>query len=328
MTTEQTEAQDDGLPRLRTTAAQRAEIKARVIDPATHSLVDDIECLARELDAERNAHTAVWNGLDALTIAHESLRAQLEAARGERDAALKREESTVMHRDVIDQHRCDLERIAQQQTGMITALRADLEAARGESKRTTDACAKYEVQLEQKMQEHQDALSEMRGRMEGAEKWRDQGVDDDTVYFYEREFYPLSNFSAFTLKLGRFTYPTSEHAYQAQKFIDSSHGVWESIALAPSAHAAFKIAEQYAQQRRAEWSDVKVEVMRTILRLKVEQHEYVRRKLMESGTRRLVENSWRDDFWGVGADGKGQNMLGVLWMELRAALSPPSAGAV
>lgn len=48
------------------------------------------------------------------------------------------------------------------------SLRAQLEAARGESKRTTDACAKYEVQLEQKMQEHQDALSEMRGRMEGA----------------------------------------------------------------------------------------------------------------------------------------------------------------
>lgn len=52
----------------------------------------------------------------------------------------------------------------------IESLRAQLEAARGESKRTTDACAKYEVQLEQKMQEHQDALSEMRGRMEGAER--------------------------------------------------------------------------------------------------------------------------------------------------------------
>jgi hypothetical protein len=62
---------------------------------------------------------------------------------------------------------------------------------------------------------------------------------------------------------------------------------------------------------------VKVDIMRRILRSKVEQHEYVRRKLLATGARELVEDSWRDDFWGWGENRNGQNMLGKLWMEVR-----------
>jgi hypothetical protein len=46
------------------------------------------------------------------------------------------------------------------------------------------------------------------------------------------------------------------------------------------------------------------------------------------GDRELIEDSWRDDFWGWGPHRNGKNMLGKLWMEirseLRAALSPSS----
>jgi pimeloyl-ACP methyl ester carboxylesterase len=41
----------------------------------------------------------------------------------------------------------------------------------------------------------------------------------------------------------------------------------------------------------------------------------------------LVENSWRDDFWGWGPNRDGQNMLGRLWMEVRAALRDEEADA-
>jgi predicted NAD-dependent protein-ADP-ribosyltransferase YbiA (DUF1768 family) len=60
--------------------------------------------------------------------------------------------------------------------------------------------------------------------------------------------------------------------------------------------------------------------MRHILRLKVAQHEYVKRKLLETGNRRLIEDSWRDDYWGWGPNKDGQNVLGKLWMELREEL--------
>ena len=41
-----------------------------------------------------------------------------------------------------------------------------------------------------------------------------------------------------------------------------------------------------------------------------------------TGDRTLIENSWRDDFWGWGPNRDGQNMLGKLWMEVRAELTP------
>jgi predicted NAD-dependent protein-ADP-ribosyltransferase YbiA (DUF1768 family) len=40
--------------------------------------------------------------------------------------------------------------------------------------------------------------------------------------------------------------------------------------------------------------------------------------LRESGHEDIVEDSPTDYFWGEGADGTGQNMLGKLWMKIRA----------
>ena len=41
------------------------------------------------------------------------------------------------------------------------------------------------------------------------------------------------------------------------------------------------------------------------------------KKLLQSGDREIVEDSWRDSYWGWGEDRKGENMLGKLWMEVR-----------
>jgi hypothetical protein len=57
--------------------------------------------------------------------------------------------------------------------------------------------------------------------------------------------------------------------------------------------------------------------MKDILRAKVEQHPYVKKKLFESGNRELVEDSWRDSYWGWGPNKDGENHLGKLWMEVR-----------
>lgn len=148
------------------------------------------------------------------------------------------------------------------------------------------------------------------------------GLDtDERVCFYEQEFYPLSNFSAFALQWCGRRFDTSEAAYHWMKFAHTDEAwIQEAIRTAPSAHEAFKIASRNAHRYRRDWADVRVEVMRDILRAKVEQHEYVRRKLEQTGDRELVENSWRDGFWGWGEDRKGQNMLGKLWMEIRAEL--------
>lgn len=146
------------------------------------------------------------------------------------------------------------------------------------------------------------------------------GLDtDERVCFYEQDFYPLSNFSSFQLLYRGMRFATSEHAYHWEKFPhlpDTQSMIW----TATSAHEAFKIAEAMASERRPDWDEIKLDVMRNILWNKVYQHEYVRRKLLATGDRELVENSWRDSFWGWGPNKGGQNMLGKLWMEIRTTL--------
>ena len=153
------------------------------------------------------------------------------------------------------------------------------------------------------------------------------GLDTEhAVYFYEQDFYPLSNFSSFSLLWEGIRFPTSEHAYHWEKFYPGTRdgsGKWvrDEILDATSAHEAFKLAEGWSGLRRIDWDKRKVSVMRNILRAKAAQHEYVRRKLLATGARTLVENSWRDSFWGWGPQGDGENWLGRLWMEIRSELA-------
>ena len=144
---------------------------------------------------------------------------------------------------------------------------------------------------------------------------------DKQVFFYEQDFYVLSNFSAFSLQWFGLRFDTSEAAYHWEKFMGTSaDDIRAQIRLAPSAHEALKIAERNKIYRRPDWDEVKVDLMREILRAKADQHEYVRRKLLATGDRELIEDSWRDDFWGWGPNRDGRNMLGKLWMEVRAEL--------
>ena len=166
----------------------------------------------------------------------------------------------------------------------------------------------------------------------GAGEIECHGLDTpERVCFYEQDFYVLSNFSSFSImwekspREGLVRFDTSEAVYHWMKFKPNvptmeQYRLMEEIRRAPSAHEAFKLAERNKHLRRPDWDDVKVDIMRDILRTKASQHEYVRRKLLATGDRELVENSWRDDFWGWGPNRDGKNMLGKLWMEIRAEL--------
>ena len=142
---------------------------------------------------------------------------------------------------------------------------------------------------------------------------------DERVFFYEHDFYVLSNFSAFRLYWRGLQFYNSEFAYHWEKF-PHNYDIQQAIRNAMSAHEAFKIAERHKDSVRPDWKDVRVSIMRAILCAKADQHEYVRRKLLGTGDRELIENSWRDNFWGWGPNRDGQNMLGKLWMEIRTEL--------
>lgn len=142
-------------------------------------------------------------------------------------------------------------------------------------------------------------------------------MDANPIGFYEREFYPFSNFSSFAVQWRGKLWPTSEHAYQAAHFFDTAPQLVEEIQACPSAHEAEKLAKANSDKLPANWSKIKIEIMEDICRHKLLQHAYIKRKLLQTDDFLLAEDSPKDSFWGWGADHKGRNELGKVWMRLR-----------
>jgi len=149
--------------------------------------------------------------------------------------------------------------------------------------------------------------------------WLAQGINQ-YIGFYNREFYCLDNFSSFKILYKDVLYSSVEEAYQAQKFIETAPEIALMIRNSGSAHEAKIIAHNYPESVYEDWDQVKVQVMEELLMAKVSQHSYVKKKLLETGFHTIVEDSPTDHFWGIGLDRNGQNMLGKLWMKIRAEL--------
>ncbi len=142
----------------------------------------------------------------------------------------------------------------------------------------------------------------------------------EVVGFYPREFYPFDNFSSFAVEWRGRVWPTSEHAYQASHFMNESPEIVEEIFNAKSAHDAQKIALKYTGRIDPGFYSNNLEIMEDICRHKLQQQPYVRKKLLQTEDKQIVEDSPKDDFWGWGVNRDGRNELGKIWMKLRKEL--------
>jgi ribA/ribD-fused uncharacterized protein len=133
----------------------------------------------------------------------------------------------------------------------------------------------------------------------------------------------LSNFYKSTVRFEGALYPTVEHAYQAAKSLDSS--VRELIRKSPDPMWAKKLGQ--GVQKRADWDDVKIDIMRTLVREKFE-NPFLRPLLLSTGEKSLVlGNKWNDTFWGI-CRGVGENWLGKILMDERRRIREGSQDSV
>jgi N-glycosidase YbiA len=142
----------------------------------------------------------------------------------------------------------------------------------------------------------------------------------DIINFYSArdEYGEFSNFAAFPIALDGKTWPTSEHYFQALKFLDDA--IRETIRQAKSPMIAARMGRDRAKPLRPDWETVKDDVMRTAVRAKFTQHEELKRLLLATGDATIVEHTENDSYWGDGGDGTGKNMLGRILMEVRDEL--------
>jgi len=130
----------------------------------------------------------------------------------------------------------------------------------------------------------------------------------------------LSNFYPAKVVYEGVEYPTAEHAFQAAK----SPWIFERITIAGASSPSK--AKQLGRRisLRPDWEDIKLQVMKDIVRAKFSQNADLQIMLV-LGTRdaELIEGTtWGDKFWGVDkATGEGENHLGKILMEVRKELS-------
>jgi len=114
------------------------------------------------------------------------------------------------------------------------------------------------------------------------------------------------------------SFRTVEHFYQAMKAGKAEVETRLRIATLASPYEAKREGKRI--RLRADWDEVKLEVMEYALRYKFAPGTTWHVRLMATHDEEIVErNDWGDTYWGVDLrSGHGQNHLGRLLMKLRA----------
>jgi N-glycosidase YbiA len=143
-----------------------------------------------------------------------------------------------------------------------------------------------------------------------------------TIFFYKvtDPYGCFSNFSLHSVHLHGYLWPTSEHFYQAQKYQGIDQAVCDQIRQASTPEQAAALGRSLLAPLRPDWDHVKSQIMYQVVREKFVTHIDIQAILLATGDTRIVENSPRDAYWGCGLDGKGQNQLGKILMQVRQEL--------
>lgn len=135
----------------------------------------------------------------------------------------------------------------------------------------------------------------------------------DFIGFFTHEHRWLSNFHECEIYYEGIIYPTTEHAYQAAKSLDPS--IRSKVARLATPAEAKKYSRTMVV--RDDWKEVNMKIMYDLNYYKFTMYKDLKDKLLETGNMQLEEgNWWGDTFWGI-CDGKGENHLGKILMQVR-----------
>ncbi|AJD93144.1 hypothetical protein JMA_38260 (plasmid) [Jeotgalibacillus malaysiensis] len=133
------------------------------------------------------------------------------------------------------------------------------------------------------------------------------------IFHFDGQYAFLSNFEPSPILVDGYSFENGEAAFQG--FKDMTR-IDDFATLRPSK------AKQLGRQvtLRSDWESIKSDVMYKVVFAKFSQNEHLKKKLLETGDRLLVEgNWWNDKIWGI-AGNKGENRLGEILMRVRKEL--------
>ena len=170
-------------------------------------------------------------------------------------------------------------------------------------------------------------------------------------FFNPKEKYgEFSNFFNSTFTIKDIEYDSVEQYFQAQKFYDPDNkkmmkyfyliinadspqkikdlgnqkknyrgGKWLINKKYPEMGLMNEMIDKYKDKVfiRKDWDEIRDKIMYKGLKSKFNQNPSLKKLLIKTKDRELVENSPYDKYWGIGKDGTGENKLGELLMKLR-----------
>lgn len=130
----------------------------------------------------------------------------------------------------------------------------------------------------------------------------------------------------FPIRMGRMPVRTGEHLFQAMRFTEYPD-IQKQLLACPSPMAAKYLGKTHLEKTRADWDEIRIEVMEWVLDLKLLNNiDTFGAVLQQAGDRPIVEVIHRENdplFWGARPlnDGSdilhGKNILGILLWLLR-----------
>lgn len=157
-----------------------------------------------------------------------------------------------------------------------------------------------------------------------------EGASGPVIRFHNQRDFPwgcLSNFYPAPIIVAGKSYPTSEHFFQSLKFFGKSPELMETIRTTDDPGVAAEMGRDREHPIRADWEQVKEDIMFHALVAKYSQHPLLLYALMQTKYTMIVEWHHKDKYWASGSDFlEGQNRLGILLMQVREQFRNASDG--
>jgi len=142
------------------------------------------------------------------------------------------------------------------------------------------------------------------------------------IEFYSSKEVPYGPFSNFLrrhpITMDGVVWPSSEHYYQAMKFLEPEHR--ERVRAAAIPMVAALIGRDTTLPLRSDWERVKDFVMYQAVLAKFTQYPELADLLLSTGEEEIIEHTVNDKYWADNGDYTGKNMLGQILMMVRTSL--------
>lgn len=146
-------------------------------------------------------------------------------------------------------------------------------------------------------------------------------LDEDTLFLSRSNIDEvLGTYSEYPFDLDGEHWLTVEHYFQGMKFIESSPEQFKKIVKAKTAKQAKRLGRNRLAKLRKDWKQVRRVVMTRAVYTKAKTHRQVAEALLNTGSRKIMENSQYDYYWGCGRDRRAENIYGQVLMDVREKL--------